>query len=496
MSFSFLDIDASEQFEERKAARHAAILANTRVASSYGAFLDGSSSPEERKHRMAYIEGDLRATIEAACEEAGHTDIEGVTSAILDRISKGAFCDDCRKWNGCECKKDHEDDDSEVAKDLDLKPGDEDSKKSSFRVAGPLMGPGDAVPQTAQHGNCPQCGSTTPPQLTHGGLQCRDCGYHEQSDPNMDQAPGGINPNRLGKEARRPKLCPYHSELIDASLHAGEPQYSAFSGLVGSEAHCKGAYSGSCNFKPAMVAQQYWDERKEQYEQNRLERERMQNQPDVTFEQVGPTEIVDAPEGLEAEVEGDLSSELAEAPSAVGAGEMVVASDSTGLSDEPSPKMDKKKWKPNALNPDGNLPVIDTDGGRFKTVEQDVTDNAEYKDSDPFEQTRTVTETEDVGKEQSIERVHTDTWTGTEGLADPVTSKTDDACCEKFERTGFLHNIDCPKNGPFSDVEDDDEDDEGEEKTSNRIREYFETQGFTPRDVATQAIAQYEANSA
>jgi hypothetical protein len=100
------------------------------------------------------------------------------------------------------------------------------------------------------------------------------------------------------------------------------------------------------------------------------------------------------------------------------------ASDNTGLADAPSPKMDKKRWKPNALNDEGNLKPIDTDGdSRWKTEQQDITQSADHT-KDFLEQTDSVAKhNQDVEKEWSGDLLHTDTWSGTEGQADPVTSE-------------------------------------------------------------------------
>lgn len=101
--------------------------------------------------------------------------------------------------------------------------------------------------------------------------------------------------------------------------------------------------------------------------------------------------------------------------------------DDTAL-DGPSPKMDKGEWKPNALNGDGNLSPVDTEGSGspHPTVQQDITDVADHT-KDPLEQTDAVADHGvDVGKEHTTEAIHTDTWSGSEGLADPVTSAAHD----------------------------------------------------------------------
>jgi len=54
--------------------------------------------------------------------------------------------------------------------------------------------------------------------------------------------------------------------------------------------------------------------------------------------------------------------------------------------DGPSPKIDKKKWKPNATNPDGNLKPIETEGDNspHPTRHMDIKDKPDYQE-DTFE---------------------------------------------------------------------------------------------------------------
>jgi hypothetical protein len=105
------------------------------------------------------------------------------------------------------------------------------------------------------------------------------------------------------KEARRPKLCPYHSEVVDASLAAGDPQagYHAYAQHAWTGKHCKGdEYDGGrCSFKPEMTTATYWDEKKEQAEQRRQEREERAQEaqdyekPTVTEDEVEPQSVED-----------------------------------------------------------------------------------------------------------------------------------------------------------------------------------------------------------
>src|SRR3954468_4901966 len=77
-------------------------------------------------------------------------------------------------------------------------------------------------------------------------------------------------------EARKPKMCPYHSEVTDISLAAGDPQagFNAMAQHAWTAQHCQGeGYKGdTCKFKPAMTTQSYWDEKAERAQQRRDER--------------------------------------------------------------------------------------------------------------------------------------------------------------------------------------------------------------------------------
>lgn len=329
----------------------------------------------------------------------------------------------------------------------------------------PLMGGRD----------CANCGS----ELDPNSPACQMCGAaHGMSargphDPiendfyyrGPDKFQGNNTENDLegyhrGKIARRPKMCPYHRELVDSSLHAGEPQYAAFAGAVGGAGHCAGGFDGTCNFKPGMVAQQYWDDRQKTLDEARQQTE-LDNQTftDTPIPEALPEETMadNAGEGVT-----DINTELEHAPSAVGQGDLAMAAStrladganqnsqvgdwtnreslpdhkndsSTGLSDQPSPKMDKTKWKPNALYDNGNLKPIETDKGtKWPTVKQDVTSGPDYKsqqdDKGWRDQTDSVAEHDvDVtqGSEGTPKPAPVDSpyqWTDKSTQADPVTS--------------------------------------------------------------------------
>lgn len=246
-------------------------------------------------------------------------------------------------------------------------------------------------------------------------------------------------------EARRPKMCPYHREVMDISLASGDPTagFSAMSQHAWGEKHCQGAFDGTCNFKREMVTQDYWDKKAEEAEQRREQREQTQQIeiPTSDFEVVSePVEEADASFGDETvggpEIDA-LDSVPAEAMSmaaAVKEAEALKTEDVTQGGETPSPKMDKRKWTPENVTP------LDTEGNGSPnpTRQQDVTDKPDYKgdvyhtsEDGRLDQTKAVLETEtlptetgDAGFSDGGERGKGGTFTENNG-ADPVTSKVD-----------------------------------------------------------------------
>jgi len=66
--------------------------------------------------------------------------------------------------------------------------------------------------------------------------------------------------------------------------------------------------------------------------------------------------------------------------------------------DGPSPKIDKKKWKPNATNPSGNLKPIETEDSNspHPTRQMDIKEKPDYQNDDPFEHDNNVWEREEL----------------------------------------------------------------------------------------------------
>ena len=248
------------------------------------------------------------------------------------------------------------------------------------------------------------------------------------------------------KVARRPKMCPYHSEVTDISLTAGDPLagYQAMSSHAWGPQHCQGnEYEGRCNFKREMVTQEYWDKRAEQAEERRQERERARE----IEQQVQETEIPENLEGIdetppaeEPSFADDGSSAIGEgvesepvqteeiAPVAAKTSEAVETVDvQKGKAGDPSPKMDKTKFNPE----EGRGKPIDTEGegSPHPTQRIDPLDpslNAKRNDGPDFlEGTKAVTEKQDVTKSVGPQRGgEGGTWSQNNG-ASPVSSVQD-----------------------------------------------------------------------
>ena len=186
-------------------------------------------------------------------------------------------------------------------------------------------------------------------------------------------------------ESRKPKMCPFHKDVVDISLTAGDPQagYNSMTQHWGGPRHCEGdGYEGSkCNFKPQMTTQSYWDDKAEQAEQRKHERELQREQEALPVDSIDTdvdldSEIVEnpvEPETTEVIEDGaevipfptQESAPVEEVPMSMAASKE--ATETTGLG-SPSPTIDKRKWTPSTV------PFLDVDDskGPHPTKHQDI----------------------------------------------------------------------------------------------------------------------------
>jgi hypothetical protein len=217
-------------------------------------------------------------------------------------------------------------------------------------------------------------------------------------------------------------MCPYHSEVTDISLAAGDPSagYNAMASHAWTSQHCQGGeYEGDrCKFKPAMTTQSFWDEKADKAQQRREERE-LQAEQDATLTQVPEVETPEEPVAEIPSVQ-DVPVEHNE-PSAIGEGveeapvETAVpmamaastktADDNLGGKGTAVPKMDKRRWTPKTVP---SLTGVDDPDGRHPTKRKDVVDPITQTPDEPDnkgelkEIGEQVTEHQDVAKEYSL----------------------------------------------------------------------------------------------
>lgn len=358
---------AADDSDSRTSHRKTLAVANKRVADRFGAFLAAANSPSDRDARLDLIRGDLREVIASVCNEYGG-DPDRVERSLVSHFLAGTehlapgdkhlpaaspkrnrqyehIKEDCQKRGKSEdeCKE-------LAARTVNKQRAEHGETKDS---AHDPFGFGDAI-------NTDRVNSLSPDELDQAGhalrnipgtdsAVCRSCGgplssqdhycpsCHEPTRGDQDQdmyeqypqdqsssgyeLGGEAGPYQAStREARRPKMCPYHNEVTDIALASGDPSagFNAMAQHAWGANHCQGEYEGGCNFKREMVTQTYWDQKAEQAQQRRDDRAR---QLEID-QQVQETEIPDSPEGLEDSPapleEGSLDSQLQDAPSAVG----------------------------------------------------------------------------------------------------------------------------------------------------------------------------------
>lgn len=249
-------------------------------------------------------------------------------------------------------------------------------------------------------------------------------------------------------EARKPKMCPYHSEVTQISLAQGEPQagFNAMAQHAWGQKHCQGEWEGKCNFKPEMTTQKYWDDKAEAAEQRKREREEQRAQEaelqaeapvveEVNEEEsavgVGIDEVSEDTGDVDVGFDATTTEPVEEVPMAMAASHVgdKVATEATGLG-EPSPKMDKRLWTPQNVR---KIEDVDDSNGSHPTKTVDPTEPIEAtNDGDLSEIGEQVTEHQGLPSSENA-GFDAKKLDGEQGgtfpkgnQADPVTSKAQD----------------------------------------------------------------------
>jgi hypothetical protein len=509
---------------ERVASRTAAVVASKRFDQQFGSFVKGASSQEELVSRMNLIDNDLQQMVAGVVEEFGgdaRSIEDGIKQSFLERTSiwgdvaslvgdaasaapglagsiPGAIAEGApvagaglpgvaplglavgeTLQNGMGMVSGPQDPAPDPASNdnpyqyQQFAPGSR--QVASIRTSDQSLIPGERVNTSGGPGTLVDVnGDTATVRLAGVGGEfdhefpvSEISPFYVQAMP--EPAPGYFRPYGSTKVARRPKMCPYHSELTDSSLQAGEPQYAAFSSLVGGPSHCKGGFDGKCNFKPEMVTQEYWDNKQQESDARREQRD-LERQQQEEINPIPDPLAEDPAEVSEGTGITDLDSDLSDAPSAVGEQSFednaalepmaLTASNRTSevawdgggakkteklpTGDEsalggPSPEMEtKKRW---GGEDDTTPPDTEMNGTVNPTIRQtlwELRDVDHVKDlprtpdeADSLNEKVVTLPTADKEDANTTEKnldqsSQGGTWTGTDGMADPVTSDSGD----------------------------------------------------------------------
>lgn len=442
MTYGLFEHIAQFDDGQRVAQRTAAAVAQKRVADRFGNFLkQAGDDPVELRARLTFIEDDVRQIVAEVAEEHegdverlqeaidehlrgdGVTDLddelEEAPSAVGQKAAGGhkpgcecGFCKNKGKLPGSEKNDDSDNDSSEESDSDDDDKGESDDKpdfldkdSAAHTADGYSAYEETGDPYALQGVTCKHCGSALPQMAT--GVNCPQCGA-----PTIDQGfqqglDSIVGLGSLQKEALTAKDFVLLADAV--SKAPGDPhalaQHFADYLATTNPAFDRDRFIAAATGNPASGRDQF------------------QGEVPVTTEPQLPITTAAIHE--------------ADAPKDGGGAvkrESLPTGDDTALGG-PSPKIDKKTWKPNALNDKGNLKPIDSEqsGSPHPTEKQDVNDGPDYK-NDFLEQTDAVTDSQSLPSAndsgQSTDRnISQDgqggTWHTTEGLADPVTSSVD-----------------------------------------------------------------------
>lgn len=91
--------------------------------------------------------------------------------------------------------------------------------------------------------------------------------------------------------ARKPKMCPYHADLVDYAVALNDP--SAALGALSQHLYtgnsCKGGWGEAentkCRFKPEMIHNEYWDQKERETEERKQQREQQKIEEAAALEE-------------------------------------------------------------------------------------------------------------------------------------------------------------------------------------------------------------------
>jgi len=160
------EVIASENREDKLPNRQATAVAEARVDERFGSFLRGSKGEYEFEQRLALVQDDLNEVVRAVADELGASNADHISGSLIENFKRNIVKKVARGLRPCEyCGGTGEDE---------------------------------------QYGPCAYCGG-------------RGKVVDDLDEPMAENVRHDFKPTH-SKVARRPRLCPYHNEVVGISL--------------------------------------------------------------------------------------------------------------------------------------------------------------------------------------------------------------------------------------------------------------------------------------
>lgn len=378
---SVFDIISHDDDSAVQSRRRAVIAAQVRVRERLSAFIDAGSTAKERADRIDFVDDSIKKIVAAVCGEYGCTDEKTVflaaTVALGAKHDKDCDCGFCSSMDENKSGFGNVTDEEPVDSDK----GDEDEDYNDHAEA--EAEDKDGKPWTTAKTACAcGCDGTCEGECTCGNARCACNQNIEKTADTQRRADSGL-PYADGRDT-------YMQGTNDAFM-------------AGPGALIKGLWN--------VIQQGAVDPAKWLLQHGVADPVTWaaQNGIDLAQWAAGGIPFVSSVTASEVETGDSYQGERMKMPSA----------DETGLGSEGSPKIDTERV------PAGGLDAVDVDSKRNELTHQSVEDTANYdsKDFDPESPVRTRVDADKAMQPEYTKGPKTQTWTGTEGQADAVTSK-------------------------------------------------------------------------
>lgn len=376
--------------QERLSGTRAVIAVQSRAQDAFGTFVANAQDDEERTARISLISNDLDAIIAEVADEYGYDNTDQLHNAATVALG-GGHASDCG-CGFCENKgafgKDKDDKkDDDKSDDKDSKDDDKDDKSESKK---PWEKDSSVSPRV--YSELDWDGLTkTADGFSHCDCDCEGCdeGNHCESEKCIEtkHSGNGGNPASAGSSEKK-------SATEKLAMAVSKRDFEAIASIL--------QQNGA---DPALAQQiaDYFATQNQNFDNDRF--------MDASgFGQQPVASVVSAAIKLAADVEtGDTyAQERVDLPS---------SKDGVG---GPSPKIDKSN---SGTNLGWDTEAIDVPSDRHPTEKQQIHDTPEYKADLPGASETGKSISADAPLQPEFNAAdRTDTWTGTEGQADPVTS--------------------------------------------------------------------------